>query len=97
MKAKYTKIAQIPTFVWLDTLAKVPTLATHLTNANIKNQVLQIVVYDLPDRDCGGQGPKGEFSVADGGEAKYKAYIDQIVSEVKSTRMLRRNSRSKLI
>jgi cellulose 1,4-beta-cellobiosidase len=36
------------------------------------------VVYDLPDRDCAALASNGEYSIADGGVAKYKAYIDSI-------------------
>lgn len=36
------------------------------------------VVYDLPDRDCAALASNGEYSIADGGVAKYKTYIDNI-------------------
>lgn len=36
------------------------------------------VVYDLPDRDCAALASNGEYSIADGGLAKYYAYIDAI-------------------
>jgi Cellobiohydrolase A (1,4-beta-cellobiosidase A) len=38
----------------------------------------QFVVYDLPDRDCAALASNGEYSIANGGVAKYKAYIDAI-------------------
>ena len=38
------------------------------------------VVYDLPDRDCAALASNGEYSIADGGVAKYKTYIDNIRS-----------------
>ena len=38
------------------------------------------VVYDLPDRDCAALASIGEYSIADGGVEKYKAYIDSIKS-----------------
>jgi cellulose 1,4-beta-cellobiosidase len=38
----------------------------------------QFVVYDLPDRDCAALASNGEYSIADDGVAKYKAYIDSI-------------------
>jgi cellulose 1,4-beta-cellobiosidase len=84
LKAKYAKVAQIPTFIWLDTAAKVPTLATYLAGAKAAGTVLQIVVYDLPDRDCAAKSSNGELSTANGGAAKYKAYIDAIVAQVKA-------------
>lgn len=36
------------------------------------------VVYDLPDRDCAAAASNGELSYANGGAAKYQAYIDSI-------------------
>ncbi|KAF5357750.1 hypothetical protein D9756_001447 [Leucocoprinus leucothites] len=88
-KAKALKVAQIPTFFWLDVVAKVPTLGTYLADAQSKQQssgnkqLVQIVVYDLPDRDCAALASNGEFSIANGGLAKYKDYIDQIVAQIK--------------
>lgn len=38
----------------------------------------QFVVYDLPDRDCAALASNGEYSIANGGVVKYKAYIDAI-------------------
>jgi cellulose 1,4-beta-cellobiosidase len=36
------------------------------------------VVYDLPDRDCAALASNGEYSIANGGVANYKKYIDAI-------------------
>ncbi|KAI0748569.1 cellobiohydrolaseII [Daedaleopsis nitida] len=89
LKAKAASIANIPTFTWLDTVSKVPDLGTYLADASSiqsstgKKQLVQIVVYDLPDRDCAAKASNGEFSIADGGEQKYYDYIDQIVAQVK--------------
>ena len=84
LKAKAASVANIPTFIWLDVVAKVPTLETYLKEAEASKQVLQIVVYDLPDRDCAALASNGEFSVADDGVAKYKNYIDQIAAVIAS-------------
>jgi cellulose 1,4-beta-cellobiosidase len=50
LKAKISKVADIPTFTWFDTMSKVADLPGYLTAA--AGQILQIVVYDLPNRDC---------------------------------------------
>jgi len=84
LKAKAASVANIPTFIWLDVVAKVPTLETYLKEAEASKQLLQIVVYDLPDRDCAALASNGEFSVADDGVAKYKNYIDQIAAAIAS-------------
>jgi cellulose 1,4-beta-cellobiosidase len=83
LKAKAASVANIPTFTWFDTVAKVPNLGTYLADAQSKNQLVQIVVYDLPDRDCAALASNGEFSIADDGLNKYKNYIDQIVAQIK--------------
>ena len=57
------------------TLAEIRT--ANKAGANPPNAGL-FVVYDLPDRDCAAAASNGELSIADGGVAKYKAYIDSI-------------------
>jgi len=42
---------------------------------------VQFVVYDLPDRDCSAKASDGEFHLSDGGEAKYKEYIEAVRKE----------------
>ena len=68
-----------------DTTGKVPSMDTYL--ADIKKQNAAganpplagiFVVYDLPDRDCAALASNGEFTIANGGVDKYKAYIDSI-------------------
>ncbi|KAL6872692.1 Exoglucanase 2 [Trichoderma novae-zelandiae] len=76
-------VAKVPSFMWLDTFDKTPlmeqTLADIRTaNKNGGNYAGQFVVYDLPDRDCAALASNGEYSIADGGVAKYKNYIDTI-------------------
>lgn len=73
-----------------DAVAKVADLGTYLEDAsNIQKstgqkQIVPIVVYDLPDRDCAAKASNGEFSIADNGQANYENYIDQIVAQVQS-------------
>ncbi|RJE20079.1 hypothetical protein PHISCL_07574 [Aspergillus sclerotialis] len=85
LAAKASEVAEVPSFTWLDTTGKVPSMETYL--ADIKKQNAAganppiagiFVVYDLPDRDCAALASNGEFSIADGGVEKYKAYIDSI-------------------
>ncbi|KAF9007904.1 cellobiohydrolase II-I [Cyathus striatus] len=88
LKANALKIADIPTFTWFDAVAKVPTLGEYLADASAKGKasgtkyLVQIVVYDLPDRDCAALASNGEFSIADNGVANYKNYIDQLVAQI---------------
>ena len=48
-------------------------------------QLVQIVIYDLPNRDCHAKASNGEFTIANNGVANYENYIDQIVAIIKST------------
>ncbi|KAJ5158930.1 1 4-beta cellobiohydrolase [Penicillium coprophilum] len=84
-KAAASAAAEVPSFYWLDTADKVPTMGEFLADIKAKNAAGasppiagQFVVYDLPDRDCAALASNGEYSIADGGVAKYKAYIDSI-------------------
>jgi cellulose 1,4-beta-cellobiosidase len=65
-------------------MAKVPKIAEFVADVKKKggNQVIPLVVYDLPERDCSALASNGELSLADGGEAKYKDYIAAIKKEI---------------
>lgn len=88
-KSKALSVASVPTFIWFDTVAKVPDLGTYLADAESLQKstgnkyIVQIVVYDLPDRDCAALASNGEFSIANNGQANYFNYIDQIVAQIK--------------
>jgi len=90
LAAKALEVAQVPNFTWFDQVAKVPTLGTYLADAEAlakssgTPQIVQIVVYDLPDRDCAADASNGEFSIADNGVANYENYIDQLVAQIKA-------------
>ncbi|KAK2601590.1 Exoglucanase 2 [Conoideocrella luteorostrata] len=77
------KVAKVPSFFWMDSLPKTPTMETILADIRTENKgggncVGQFVVYDLPDRDCAAAASKGEYSIVGGGIVKYKNYIDTI-------------------
>jgi cellulase/cellobiase CelA1 len=58
-----------------DTIARVPLVATMLTETPCTD-IMGIVVYDLPGRDCAAKASNGEL--ATGSLAKYKSdYIDR--------------------
>lgn len=85
MATKAAAVAKVPTFFWLDTLSKVPLMATYLANIQALNAAGAspplagtFVVYDLPDRDCAAAASNGEYSIANGGVANYLAYINAI-------------------
>ncbi|GKZ86805.1 hypothetical protein AnigIFM56816_002567 [Aspergillus niger] len=85
LQAAATAAAKVPSFVWLDTAAKVPTMGDYLADIQSQNAAGanppiagQFVVYDLPDRDCAALASNGEYSIADNGVEHYKSYIDSI-------------------
>ncbi|KAG9044284.1 hypothetical protein FS837_008414 [Tulasnella sp. UAMH 9824] len=84
LKTKSAKVAQIPNFTWFDSAAKVPTLSTYLADAKSMSSkiIVQIVIYDLPNRDCHAKASNGEFTIANNGVANYKAYIDAISAAI---------------
>ncbi|KAI0273466.1 cellulase CEL6B [Gloeopeniophorella convolvens] len=88
-KAKALSVANIPTFTWYDQVSKVPSLGELLGNASAlgkssgQKQLVEIVVYDLPDRDCAAAASNGEFSISNNGQANYFNYIDQLVAQIK--------------
>ncbi|KAI6085203.1 carbohydrate-binding module family 1 [Hypoxylon rubiginosum] len=84
-------VAKVPSFMWLDTRDKVDLMATTLADIRAANKAGAnppnagiFVVYDLPDRDCAAAASNGEYSIANGGVAKYKAYIDAIADLAKT-------------
>ncbi|KAI5865268.1 carbohydrate-binding module family 1 [Durotheca rogersii] len=84
-------VAEVPSFQWLDTRAKVPLIAETLADIRKANQAGAnppyagiFVVYDLPDRDCAAAASNGEYAIIDGGVQKYKEYIDAIVELFKA-------------
>ncbi|KAG8925216.1 hypothetical protein FRC02_009822 [Tulasnella sp. 418] len=86
LKAKALKVKDIPTFIWFDVRAKVPQLETYLADARAqqtatgKKLIVQIVIYDLPDRDCHAKASNGELLIDQNGEALYREYIDGIAA-----------------
>jgi len=83
-----SKIAGYNTAVWMDRIGAIsPTdgswgLSHHLDAALAqKANVIQIVVYDLPNRDCHALASNGELKQGPEGSARYRTeYIDAIAS-----------------
>jgi len=92
---KEALVAQYSTAVWMDSIAAVNgtgsytrSLAGHLDAAVSQDAtngsapvVIEIVVYDLPGRDCAALASNGELVIANNGLSRYKTeYIDPIVA-----------------
>jgi cellulose 1,4-beta-cellobiosidase len=76
--AQLRKVEGLPTALWLDSIASVPTVSRALDDAArhenaAKGPVVTVfVLYDLPERDCSAQASAGELSIENGGEARYQ-------------------------
>jgi cellulose 1,4-beta-cellobiosidase len=79
LASQMSQVGKTPTFVWLDRIAAIAGgsvnsgrlgLQGHInaavTQANGGNIVVQLVIYDLPDRDCAALASNGELSIAGG-------------------------------
>jgi cellulose 1,4-beta-cellobiosidase len=92
LAAKMRTVKTYPTAVWMDRIAAVtgsdgsPGLAGYLGEALAQVQgttpeVVEIVIYDLPGRDCAALASNGELPATDAGLSTYKSsYIDPIAA-----------------
>ncbi|KAI9660646.1 MAG: hypothetical protein M1821_009998 [Bathelium mastoideum] len=88
---KASSVAEVGTFAWLDSAAKVPTIGTYLADIEKKNTagasppiIGAFVVYDLPNRDCAAAASNGEYSVANNGLQNYQTYINNIKTQIQA-------------
>jgi len=93
-------IANQPTFIWLDKIAKIAggsgsctytNLTQHLENALAQGRnAIQIVLSDIPNKNCAVSVSDGELIIAQNGISTYKtAFIDPIVAILKNYPNLR--------
>ncbi|KAK4097596.1 glycoside hydrolase family 6 protein [Parathielavia hyrcaniae] len=86
MVAKASAVAEVPSFQWMDRNVTIDTLMLKtLAEIRAANQAganppyaAQLVVYDLPDRDCAAAASNGEWAIANNGVNNYKSYINAI-------------------
>lgn len=74
-----------PTGVWLDNAAGLcesvngkPSLVEYLNLAEARNQLLTLVLYNIPARDCVRQERTGEFEVSEFGLEDYQYFVDRV-------------------
>lgn len=93
LAAKMMTVSQQPTAVWMDRISAITGnadgkgLKFHLDNAVAQQQaagvplVFNLVIYDLPGRDCYALASNGELPATDAGLARYQSeYIDPIAA-----------------
>lgn len=85
--ARARTVQNIGTFIWISNVTSIPNITLAISGARAEQnktsqkQVVQLVLYDLPDRDCSAGASSGEFTVSDDGLNKYKHdFIDVCVA-----------------
>ena len=86
---KVRKVQDIGTFYWISDIASLSTIDDAVSNARrAKNstgedQIVGLVLYNLPDRDCSGGESSGELESENGGLARYKSeYVDAYAAKL---------------
>ncbi|TLS27272.1 hypothetical protein PpBr36_05338 [Pyricularia pennisetigena] len=81
LKAQALKVADVGSFLWIDTISAISRIEPAVADQPCNN-ILGLVIYDLPGRDCAAKASNGELKV--GELAKYKSqYIDPIAALLK--------------
>lgn len=73
--AQAKKVAEVGSFKWIDTISVIPTIDAMIKDVPC-GDIIGLVIYDLPGRDCAAKASNGELAV--GEVARYKSeYIDR--------------------
>ncbi|CAN8098220.1 unnamed protein product [Discula destructiva] len=75
------KIADVGTFLWIDNIANIAKIEPAVADVPCSN-ILGLVIYDLPGRDCAAKASNGELAAGDTASYQTK-YIDPIVALIK--------------
>ncbi|KAI0206717.1 1, 4-beta cellobiohydrolase [Astrocystis sublimbata] len=82
LKEQAAKVADVGSFLWLDTIANIAKFDDAIADLPCEN-ILGLVIYDLPGRDCAAKASNGELAYTE--LSKYKSeYIDPIVEKIKA-------------
>ncbi|KAI1345059.1 1, 4-beta cellobiohydrolase [Xylariaceae sp. FL0016] len=82
LKTQAAKVADVGSFLWLDTIENIAKFDPAVADLPCEN-ILGLVIYDLPGRDCAAKASNGELKYSE--IAKYKSdYIDPIVAKIKA-------------
>ncbi len=75
LAAAAAKVADVGSFLWIDTIENIAKIEPAVSDVPCEN-ILGLVIYDLPGRDCAAKASNGELKVGD--IARYKSeYIDR--------------------
>jgi cellulose 1,4-beta-cellobiosidase len=82
LAAAAAKVADVGSFLWLDSIANIAKFDEAVADLPCSN-ILGLVIYDLPGRDCAAKASNGELAYNE--LSKYKtSYIDPIVAKIKA-------------
>jgi len=82
LKASAAKVADVGSFLWLDSIENIAKFDAAVADLPCSN-ILGLVIYDLPGRDCAAKASNGELAYSD--ISRYKSeYIDPIVAKIKA-------------
>jgi cellulose 1,4-beta-cellobiosidase len=82
LKASAAKVADVGSFLWLDSIANIAKFDDAVADLPCEN-ILGLVIYDLPGRDCAAKASNGELAYSEIGRYKTE-YIDPIVAKLKA-------------
>lgn len=87
--ARTRTVQKVGTFVWITSVSSLGDIDTTIAAARAeqwatkKPQIVELVVYDIPDRDCSGGQSSGEFSLDANGLNLYKhTFIDPFAAKL---------------
>ncbi|KAH6663053.1 1, 4-beta cellobiohydrolase [Halenospora varia] len=93
--ARVRTVQKTGTFVWVTSIAGLSNINTTIAEARAeqrktkKKQIVELVLYNLPDRDCSGGESGGELSSAKNGLEIYKhKFVDPYAALLKNARDL---------
>ncbi|CAE6475217.1 unnamed protein product [Rhizoctonia solani] len=90
LAAKAAKVAEIPVFSWIYDTSSVNDISGYLKDAAAiqkktgKKQIVQLVIYNLPDRDCSSKAAAGELHLTSSatGVTPYQQLLDSAKSQI---------------
>lgn len=93
--ARVRTVQKTGTFVWVTSVAGLSNIGSTIAEArkvqkqSRKKQIVELVLYNLPDRDCSGGESGGEFtSINNGLELYKKTFVDPYAAELKAAKDL---------
>ncbi|KAI1806043.1 1, 4-beta cellobiohydrolase [Daldinia bambusicola] len=82
LKTSAAKVADVGSFLWLDSIANIAKFDPAVEDLPCED-ILGLVIYDLPGRDCAAKASNGELKYNE--LSRYKSeYIDPIVAKIKA-------------